>query len=75
MLQMALTGREYFIDPETNECRMGSDDSSMISQSERLKLMTTLVNKVLPAMKDQEEVEEQKSLLADIAKRVGVKND
>ena len=72
-IQMGLTGREYFIDPETNECMMGQDDSAMISQAERLKIMTTLVNKVLPVLKDTEEEAEQKSLLADIAKKMNVR--
>lgn len=82
LLQMALTGREYFLDPvitvdektgkETQVLipRFSNDESGMISQTERLKLMTMLVNKVLPVIKEGEEEQEQKSLLADLAKKM-----
>jgi hypothetical protein len=69
-VQMGLTGREYFVNPETHQVEMSDKDDTMISQPERLKIMSMLVNKVLPAVKDMEEQQEQKGLLESIAKKI-----
>ena len=69
-IQMGLTGREYFVNPETHEVKISQQEDSYISQPERMKIMSTLINKVLPVLKDVEEEQKQQSILEDIAKRL-----
>jgi len=68
-IQMGLTGQEHFIDTETNELCVAKGADSTLPQAERLKIMSTLVNKVLPMLKDTDEVEQDKTLLANLAKK------